>query len=73
MFNSSNINPLSPGPGSYDLGTEVKAAPKPSFGTEKRFGYVERDLKKLPNPEQLGPDVNSQTFVKKTFNITIED
>jgi len=69
------IDPLSPGPGYYTLNSDLKPLRQPtkSFGKDERFSYVERALKKQTNPTILGPDMNSRTFVKKTFNITTED
>ena len=30
-------------------------------------------MKKVPQVSVFGPDVNEQTFVKKTFNMTVEN
>jgi len=66
------IDPTKLGPGFYPT-PKAPEAKVNSFGKDTWFGYVERELKKVPQVSVFGPDVNEQTFVKKTFNMTVEN
>lgn len=73
MNGNTAIDSVSPGPGTYDVQVNKILSKKPNFEREERFSYQERIQKHQPNPEINGPDVNEASFVKKTFNIKIED